>query len=283
MRKVRNILVKALRSKEKQYKMEYGSAFHKFAPVWHTEGNLAKGISLAVKYYMNPEIHIPEGDFRNVAHLINTCTFYSKKYPFGKDPITVLRNAVTKEFCVEHKFRFPFLVIDGIEFIICGTIDMLGLYFGEPCVIDHKSTAAWNQREYLEGYQLNSQLKMYKYVCSRLAEMFPATFGSFKNVGCMINGIFISDKGALFQRSRVFDYSEDEMQEFLENLKEFCRRIAVCYRSNVWRRNDTSCQGQFGPCDFLQACSAPDEECEGLYLEEGFTAGEFYNPMMFGE
>lgn len=291
MRKTRNILVLHKQDKQKHFKMEYGTAGHKFLAAWQgQELEMNEAIGLAIAHYSNKDIQrtIPEKDFRTATHLFNTCLEYTLKYPLGQDKFTLLTDKQGKAL-TEVRFAIPYRIDTETdsEFILTGTIDALGTMESELCFADRKFTASWNYKEYLDNYVLSPQLKFYRMILDKVSRIYPETFGQFSNLPCFIDGIFISKEGRTFERSpELIRFSQAELYELECQINDYIDSIIENLKSNIWPRNTTQCEASiFGACKFINACKKGalyGKETEEEVLEADFEKRE-YNPMEHGE
>lgn len=274
------------------HKVQYGSAFHLFISHWYNTYDVDASIARAIKCYS--QVSIPEKDFRTVGHLVSVCTAYLDTY--GKsDWIEPIRLKSGKPF-VEYTFKFVIYEDDELVIILFGKIDLVGKFKGKVIVTDHKTTAAYNPVEYLEGYQLSSQMMLYTWVLSKTAELIARNkrsvlskddmklAESFRNPYAVIDGIFLqkpsirneNNPPARFLRSEIIDYSSKRGMFW----SLLCARINDIVR---WEREgyskdgmlNKSCDGKWGkPCMFHKACkqTAPEDEQAILDTEFNFLA-----------
>jgi hypothetical protein len=271
--------------------MDYGTGSHKFLAKWHGENNLVSGITEAIRYYANPKIQlqIPKTDFRTLSHLQMTCQLYALQYPQSTELLTVVKSRVDNSPCVEVRFAYPFLKIGYCEFILCGTIDLLGLYGKEPCFVDHKTTATWDKDKFLAEFITSPQLKIYRLILDKVAQSSQSNFKVFAGAPALVNGIFISKDGTQFKRSNLIDYPQEDLEEIEYQLTKFCEgietRVSGRIAKHAWDHNTTMCQASpFGPCQFWRSCSQPDEDSRDEILKRDFQPREGgYDPSTHGE
>ena len=60
--------------------MEYGTAYHKALQEYYTTGNSKAALAAALEHYEQPDIHIPDNDFRDIGHLAATLQQYFMTY-----------------------------------------------------------------------------------------------------------------------------------------------------------------------------------------------------------
>lgn len=301
MRNIENVLIHGYRSRGKSVSPEYGTGFHKFVQEYRTTGDIQKGIAFAMMHYSQEEIQAQLGatDFKTLTHLINTCRGYSEKYNWKSDTLQPAYSIETNLPMLEAKFKIPYKVVKirdiVYEVILAGTIDMVGFDSGEPVTVDYKSTSLWDYDSYLASYTTNSQMMFYKFIMKKLAtEIYPETFSSFANVGCIVDGIFIRKPTpgnplcAIYKRSEIIRFDDSQMEDFEFKLNLFIKDlIELLQTTTPWPRNFTCCDWGYkssdnpqGACPFQKSCSASDYETAKEYLERDFERKE-YNPMLF--
>ena len=268
-------ILAGLRDTGNQFKMEFGTAFHKFAAMYHNGGNKAEGISLAVDHYVPFQ---ESADWRDLQYLIKTCKAYSDwhdssriyhpwKLPDGK-------------FALEQKFAVPFYSTATADYILCGTVDMLAEH---PCfglvLVDHKTTSVRTKDSYLAEYRFSPQLLMYNMIMQKLG---------LKIKGSLINGIFLGKSmPPVVQVSDLIEFSPQQIAEFEAGLKSFVTKLdnaIVAYKANpgaieIFRRDFTQCSaGKFGLCPFSALCTQ-DTQTDVDNLATGMFKRQIYNPL----
>lgn len=171
-----------------------------------------------------------------------------------------------------------------------GTMDGLGKFKGGVWAIgDLKSTSAWKQDEYLESYELSRQLRVYTYACKIMARTQPdSILGQIgkTRMGAFIDGLFVKPKANdnEFQRSRVMQFSDEDIAAFERTLLEFCKKLSFHVQANYFPKEgilNGLCDGKWGFCDFWHACKSP-EHISQLLLKRDFKRTK-YDPMNFND
>ena len=268
--------VRGLRSSYMNHKMEYGTAYHKALETFYATGDKAESLNQALSHYSNPEIIIPDSDWRTAGHLANCITQYFETYDEG-DGLKVERHEGKP--LLEMKFGFPFYTNGFIDVIICGTIDFIGTYFGQNVICDHKSTAVTTIDRYLDSYRMSTQIMLYTLVMRKL---FPD-----RNYQALINGIFLSRTGKnKFQRSPILDYSDTKLAYFEQHLTQTIVKFVELLTKNLkedknyFLPNFNCCETKFGMCKFVKICNAGDF---GEAVIENDFYSKPYNPLNFNE
>lgn len=274
---------------EKEYKMQYGTCFHKFAELFYSGVPVKDAISTAVESYSEhlKGIIFPEDEFRTPSHLIAVCKKYAES--FGSDVIVPVKNPVDGKPLVEAKFAIPWFHTSLYEFILCGTIDLVCLYDGELCLVDHKTTGTYlgNSEGFLKGFELDIQAALYCYIYKSINNLEKAPV-------FLVNGVFIkkpTDKaakqgffdGVAFKRSSVIYYSNEKLQDFskwLEKWRFNMLALLEVEESALYDQpNFAFCKNSFGLCKYFPVCSAP-VDCRKGILDYSYLQKE-YNPLKF--
>lgn len=259
----------------KDCKLEYGTAFHKGLQARAEGKTLDEQLKRVTDHFSQPEIVVPDNEWRNMGHLVNTYVQYDTFYKTNGDLLVPKR--------AELRFAYPFYNTARCEVILCGTIDLAAEYMGAKIIVDHKTTSAWNADEYLAEYDLSPQLMIYKWIYDTL-------FSS--DVGCMINGVFLSKKKpAMFKRSGVINYSKPQMINLIDSLLDKTKAIVSRFESMLdsgdltrFEPNYCACVKRYGekasPCIYSIICKQPYWE-EGLSIAESMFEKKMYNPELF--
>lgn len=264
----------------KDFKMEYGTAAHKALQLKYSGASIDEQLKIATQHFTQPDITVPETEWRNVGHLVSMLLGYDSHYKrFGETlkPVTVDNKPL-----LEMRFAYPFYNTPTVEVLLCGTIDMVADYAGHVrCIVDHKTTAAWNEQDYLKEYELSPQLMIYKYIYDIL---FKA------DVACCINGIFLKKTGLnSFKRSDpLIRYSQWQISQMLEHLTERVKKIVTTFDRfmntgvDEFTRNFTCCHKHFNdyavfPCMFSHACKCSNPDDAKTVLDT-YYARKKYDP-----
>lgn len=261
---------------------EYGTAFHKGLQARAQGATLERQLELVTGHFGQPSIVCGDREWRNMGHLVATYVAYDSTYKVF-DPLKVItKNGVA---LVEQRFMYPFYKTELVEVLLCGTIDMIAEFYGETVIVDHKTTSAWNIREYLAEYDLSPQLMIYKWVYDQL---------NGTAVGAVINGIFLGSKTpAKFERSDVIRFSERQVENCLASLMAMVKRTVSEFeqqlvepKPTLFLPNYCQCSKRFGEkisvCQFKLACQQQTVEDEQCVIDSQFERAT-YNPMLWQE
>ena len=261
--------------------MEYGTAYHKALQEYYTTGNSKAALAAALEHYEQPDIHIPDNDFRDIGHLAATLQQYFMTY----EKFDGLKADMGDDGpLLEQRFAIPY-VTDGemIDVVLCGTVDMIGSFNGIPVLVDHKTTALMQVDRYLESYQNSPQMMMYTMIHKHL---FPD-----EDRGVVINGIFLARNGkSKFQRSTIITFPKHVLAEFESHLREVVRSFMSGLRRVLDKGAEaeegflpifTCCQTKFGECSFSPVCTTPRAEDREVIIDSLFSTTNTYDPLMF--
>lgn len=273
--------------------IEFGTAFHKMRAVFREFGydeGYRRGLKEAKEYYENtPMAYKSRKKYLTTEFLITGCISYLEKYKKDTfDPIVVDGHTL-----VEQKFAIPYYCDDTLEIILCGTCDEIGKWrSGIYAIADLKTTASWNQEEYLDSYKASPQMMFYRWAIKQYAVAYPdSIFAKIDAEDCavFIDGVF--HKGASspieFQRSNMFMFKEHQIQRFDRMLKDKLGELIMAIKrwqdcgEHPWPEGllNGACGTKFGLCQFANACTATDDEVRAAVLSH--FKKRHYNPLTF--
>ena len=271
---------------QKDFKIEYGTAFHKGLALWYSGKPLEQCLDAAFNHYNQDDIFKPDSDYRNTAHLILCFRQYADYYKKEGETLTPLyRNGNP---VLEISFAYPYYSTPLVDVVMCGTIDFRGVFGGSiPVIVDHKTTGSYYPETFLDSYCISPQLMMYKMIWELL---FPA-----EDVQCMVNGIFLrkSNKNE-FRRSLPIEFSPYTMERFKDGLYHTVQHIVEGFQRYLATRiqgrsgqnivedffipNYTECDGKFGMCEFLPLCLAGGNTSDEDGIAETHYQQRVYDP-----
>jgi len=279
LRKVYYRAVEGLTQEGKDFKMEYGTAFHKALRLRYDGGDLQAQCKVALDHYMSVDCG---EDWRSSAHLLNCITQYDIAYKADMvQPLTLPDGTRA----LEITFSIPFYRNKWIEVLLCGTIDMIGRYLGQVVIVDHKTTSLSQADSYLASYRTSPQLMVYELACGII----------LPNVvqGSVINGIFLSKTNKnTFKRSEVISFSDSQKRRFEIGLRGRIALIADNLAKHIDNSatqesldellncNYTCCEETLGQCSFVGLCAC-DSEADATSLKSLNFVNRIYDPLTF--
>lgn len=201
-------------------------------------------------------------------NLIRTVVWYLEK--FKDDPAKTRMHPTTGRPMVELHFQFE--IGAGIDlahpYTLCGYLDRVVDFQGEPFVMDRKSTTSTLGSYYFDQYDPDNQMSLYT-VASQVAFKTPVK-------GVIIDAAQIAVGFSRFVRSFVFK-TADQIDEWMKDLKIWLRLAEQYAEANYWPMNDKSCH-KYGGCPFREICSK-SPSVRDKFLESNFER-KVWNPLV---
>lgn len=281
--KLKRRIVDGYADLQRNFKMEYGTAGHKFIAHWKQTGDISGSLFEALQYYASPDISIPSNDYRNATHLSKTCIEYAETYK--NDSVEVLRD-LTGRLMIEQKWVTPqpFYEDDLYEIYLFGMIDLIGIFQGQKVFLDHKfSSNRLPASEYFKIHRLAPQLRMYKLGMRLLEEHYGDPL-ELHDAQPMLDVIFLAKDKNAYQRSEVMEITEEDLNEFDIMLTELCVKFCLYLKKAPYLRQgilNGSCRSEFfSLCEYYNVCDAPDPETAKTLLQMNYHQRE-HTPDMF--
>jgi len=267
------------KTKTREIAPDYGKAGHKALEHFYRTGDILDSINAGVMWFVEKSTADLDEDkeFRTPGHLNNVLLDYFR-LSVG-DSVEPLRLGDGTP-AVELPFEYPFVSFEHVEFMLCGVVDVVGMYNRtSPVFMDHKFTAAKQPDRYLAGYTSSVQMMTYSWMLSR-PELGFLPEGQYP--AAIINGIFLRPGESLFKRSDLIDFPAWMIEDHIQWLRDKCQEFAIRIRDNSWSRNWNRCENKFGKmCPFWRVCSIPEQHRKSV-LDNNFDVVE-YNPAHFGD
>lgn len=202
-------------------------------------------------------------------NLIRLVVWYLDK--FRDDPAKTRMHPTTGKPMVELHFQFSIgagIALDAPEYSLCGYLDRIVDFQGEPFVMDRKTTTSTLGSYYFDQYDPDNQMTLYT-VASHIA---------FKTQvkGVIVDAAQIAVGFNRFVRSFVFK-THDQIDEWMKDLRIWLRQAEMYAGANYWPQNDKSCH-KYGGCVFRQICSK-SPQVRDKFLETGFER-RTWNPLI---
>lgn len=272
------------------FKMDYGTAFHKFVALYNSGVDPQLAMQHGAQFYLDHCLTVPEDDFRTIDHLLMTMKAYISG-PFKRE-IDLMKPKISPigKPCVEMQFTFPFLSTPTYDVVLTGTADLLATYIERDVINDYKVTSVWKQEQYLSGYDLDPQLIFYSWVLKN--------FGITQTyLPGIITGIFIKKptattnvggkrvavngwNGASFARSALIEFPPERIIKFERWFKNKISQIVASHEANQWEENYNCCNDIYGPCDFKSLCTELNPQLLELKKKSIFIK-RAYDPTQF--
>lgn len=309
LRAIYHELLLGLKPKGDTYKMDYGTAGHKFMAAWYGGKAIQYALDAATNFYR--DVAVPESDWRKLAHLEACLEGYVREYPSSEDtlkpleleageyPVIVgdeyVKDVVVKKPALEHYFELDWLETDKLKVLLCGTMDFRGTSGDEKVILDHKFHALYRGfksedeaiKEWLHEKVRTVQGDIYRLAARRL-------WG--EDYGFQINGVFLKKDGKnRYERSEVFRRSKEGDIAFEAWLAEKIDALVIAVNGLIkhedsqraaiisyFTTNRLCCNNleEGWPCKFSCLCDAPDDEKRSFIQEEMFTS-QVRDPSLF--
>ena len=292
--------------------LTYGVSVHKFIDTMYKTQRLDMARDAALVEFRKPKYDNKRSShLSDETHLIPTCFNYWDDYvkkdtdyslvmlnqpcPWcgGDDPDTCDCEKCKGEGTLqlpasEVTFEIDYYEDDHIKVVLAGTIDGIGkISNGCYAIRDFKTTSSAEQDEYLDDYEMSAQLRFYIFSLKLMGRLHPdSVLGQIGNsrMGAFIDGLFIKPKLVSndYVRSKVFQYSDDEMAEFELNLNELVKKISYYISTGLWQQREGivngTCKSGYRKCDFWHACRSGNKAIADALLSRNFIQKK-YDPL----
>lgn len=200
-------------------------------------------------------------------NLVRTIVWYIDK--FRDDPAQTLILPSGKPMVELHfQFEIDFSYNMSTHYALCGYLDRIVEFQGEPFVMDRKTATTTLGSYYFEQFEPDNQMSLYT-VASQIAFKTPVR-------GVIVDAAQIAVGFSRFVRSFVFK-TPDQIDEWMKDLKIWLRLAERFAEANYWPQNDKSCH-KYGGCPFRGICSK-SPSVRDKFLESSFVKRE-WNPLI---
>lgn len=180
------------------------------------------------------------------------------------DPARANMLGEAEVLAIEQPFAVPMPNVENTWYV--GRLDKVVQYRSQTLVLEHKSTTAYatvgNFRpEYVESWHASSQVKGYQFGASLY---FPS-----------LSGVWVD---AALVHKKVHDafkfipvaHHIDLLKEWLENTTQWVKNVTEGTRqlkagipiTMTFPKNEDSCFGKFGQCEYLDICRTCPDPCK---------------------
>jgi len=158
----------------------------------------------------------------------------------------------------EQPFAVPLPACPDVWYV--GRLDKVISHDGQILVIEHKTTSEYKidggfRQTYIEGWDMDSQVKGYEYG----AALF---FGAEQ---VWVDAALVHKKVHDKFRFIPVSHQRGMLDEWIESTVEWVVRVGVDVDNGYFPKNENSCVGKYGPCQFTdicRSCSKPSELTE---------------------
>ena len=212
-------------------------------------------------------IDLPADDktsLKSRENLVRTVVWYIDK--FRLDPART-KIAPNGKPMVELHFQFEIEGI-GVPYSLCGYLDRIVEFQGEPFVMDRKTTTSTLGSYYFDQYDPDNQMSLYT-IAAKVAFHAPVK-------GVIVDAAQIAVGFSRFVRSFVFK-TPDQIDEWMKDLSFYLEQSVRYADANYWPMNDKSCH-KYGGCPFRTICSK-SPQVRDKFLESSFERHP-WNPLI---
>ena len=271
----------------------YGTAVHKYRDVmFKTGGHIPTARDAALEAF-----NIPKEDNRKSLHLSDSkhmlCTAFNYWEMYVSKDTQFEYLELNGKPATEVTFSIPYMQTDKFRVNLCGTLDGIGkMKGGCYCIADLKTTSAWDTYGYFTKYKQSKQLRFYRLALKLMSQMYPESIlgqiGATK-VGAFIDALFVKPAASdnKYARSEVFQYPEEHMIEYENDLRLFINRMLNAFEFPDALTQDGiitgACEKGYGKlCMFFNVCGCHDKNVAKILLDRDFLKKPF-NPLNYSE
>lgn len=139
--------------------------------------------------------------------------------------------------------------ITGEHYMLCGYLDRVVVFNGQPWITDWKSSKYQLDARYFQRYSPDNQMSCYTFMGNIvLAE----NIGGIVIDACQLGVTF-----SRFQRGHV-SRTKPQLEEWFADALHHIRLNESFVRNDYWPQNDTSCS-MYGGCPYQTVCAASPE------------------------
>lgn len=232
---------------------------------------LDKALDWVLRETWNRELNRPwnSGDsYKNRFTLIRTLVGYLDKYGDNDALETVILDSGKPAVELSFSFDSGFSSREfGESFLLCGHLDRLALFNGEPYIPDVKTTKSELNIKYWTSHNPSNQFGMYL-LAGEIVYKLPVK-------GLIVDGAQVLVGESRFDR-HLITKDQFQMDEFYQGTGRWLRRMeeaageaaGLADPIQAYPMDETSC-GKFGGCEFRGIC-AKSPGSRGTWLESGF-------------
>jgi hypothetical protein len=277
--------------------LSFGGAFHAAYAAFLSGEEKDKAITIGLKSMRQQEAP-PEGkeEWRNQENLIKILDVV-----FAEKPMEVMKSPDGKAV-VETNFLYPLLnqgetdsalslLLGDLgydEVLYSGILDAVGIFCGETCVVDHKTTTlvkgakgepAYFNSMFASSFKPHSATQGYAWGLSKFLNK-PVFMVLINAIGVHTLRILSPNftvKDWLCLAKFTISYSPEEIEEWRLGTIQLVKEMLRCKLESKWRQNTGACFNYMKPCPYLELCSKP-EGARGM-LKNSLYQHDEWNPL----
>lgn len=266
-------------SRRKSAALGFGGAIHEGLATWYRTGNLEASLRSITEVWPS---NVPIDDWRTKEKCLRTMIEYVKRYPdenfqivgMPGNPMVECTATLDTEMYLscfscgatvgawDRVANMCLCCHQPLERIEYGGIFDGLVEFGDTVfVLEHKTTSQMGTY-YFDQFKPNNQVTGYVWMAHKM---------SGRPVGgAIVNGIGIYKASATKFDRQITTRSDDNIREWLENIRVVCEMIQECKRTNVWPMFTTSCT-MYGKCEYHQVHVLGTETERRKLLEQDYV------------
>jgi len=204
---------------------------------------------------------------KNRETLIRTIIWYLDE--FKDDPLQTIILANGKP-AVELSFQIPLPYVSsaGEQYTLCGHLDRLATFEGQPFIMDRKTTGSTINQSFFSKFTPHNQFTIYT-IGANVAWHMPVR-------GLIVDAAQIAVTFSRFMRSAPIERLPSVLEEWVGDLGMVLAEMEQSARVGRWRKNDMACD-RYGGCPFRLVCGR-SPEVRAKWLEGDFTR-RMWNPL----
>jgi len=271
-------------------KIVYGIAVHKFLDVMYQSGDMALAKEEALKVFRQKKASDAKSEhMSDERHFMWTCFDVWNNYAAVDTEFQIALKPDGKP-ATEVTFSIPFHRDDTVNVNLCGTIDKIGKFQGGCFAIgDWKSTSTplYRAQQYLDDYDMKSQLRFYLLSLKLMNRFFPdSQLGKIgeNRIGAFIDGIFIGQKPSdlKIKRSAVFQFPQYDLDSFEQSLLKRIKQLSSALADGTIGLKEgivmNTCEMRYSKCSFYTVCRSNNPQLEEMLLKRNFIK-KTYDPL----
>lgn len=182
---------------------------------------------------------------KNRFTLVRSVSWYLEQ--FADDPLETIVLANGRP-AVELSFRMETSIqtrsVDE-RFMLCGHLDRLALFNGEPFIVDRKTTKTTISQDFFSKFSPDNQFSTYA-TGTKVVYALPVK-------GLIVDAAQVAVTFTRFQRG-IVNRSESQLEEWYKDLHWWLMQAEAYATQEYWPMNDKSC-GNYGGCPYRDICS----------------------------
>jgi len=270
---LRNYNAQGWRPKAENIHLRFGSEYHRSLQdyeILRAEGFDHRDCLLDVIRSLLFRIQDFESDNpnKNRETLVRTVIWYLEKH---KDDPAKTWIMTSGKPAVEINFNFPldYGPTPDQPYVLCGKLDRVCIFNGDLFINDHKTTKYGLTEWYWKQFNPNTQMSLYT-LAGKIVFKAPIK-------GVLVDAAQVLVGGTNFDRHIEYR-TEEQLDEWLADLKYHLRFYEACVANDYWPHNDSACD-KYGGCAFRDYVCSKSPQVRDKMLKSNFVQEEPWNPL----